>query len=155
MLPIMGAWIVSHWFDFLQSAGIVSGFFFTAAALRQQTKASRVSTLITLTQNHREIWLEYLRRPDLARVLHESVDLEVTPVNREEETFVKFVIVHLVTAYQARRLKEVAEFGDPRADVGTFFNLPLPEAVWEKIKSVHDQEFVTFVEDARRSSKPA
>ena len=150
-LANMGAWFAAHWFDFLQSAGIIGALVLNLAALREQGTARRVSNLITLTQQHREIWREHLRRPDLHRVRQRTVDLTASPVTPAEETFVKFIIVHLVTAYRASLLGETAEIGKIAEDVRECFSLPIPAAVWEKFKSVQADDFVKFVEDSRRN----
>lgn len=145
----MGAWFAAHWFDFLQSAGIIGALVFNLAGFREQATARRVSNLITLTQQHREIWREYLRRPDLHRVRERAVDLVGFPMTPEEITFVKFIIVHLVTAYKASCLDQTEELGRIADDAREFFSLPIPAAVWETFKGVHAEDFVRFVEDAR------
>ena len=146
----MGAWFATHWFDFLQSAGIVGALVFNLVGLREQATARRVSNLITLTQQHREIWREYLRRPDLHRVREQTVDLLAFPMTPAEITFVKFIIVHLVTAYKASLLNETEELGRIAEDVREFFSLPIPAAVWETLRNVQSEDFVKFVEDSRR-----
>ena len=144
----MGAWIATNWFDLLQSIAITAGLFFTGATLREQAKARRVGNLITLTQQHRDIWREYLSRPELARVRNPQADLRTGPLTLAEETFVKLVLVHLVSAYQATRLDETEALGRMSEDVGEFFSLPIPAAVWQARKSVHEQSFVDFVDQA-------
>lgn len=146
----MEAWFGKHWFDFFQSAGILGALIFNVVGLREQATAHRVSNLITLTQQHREIWREYLRRPDLHRVLQPKVDLIGKPTTPTEETFVKFIIVHLVTAYKASRLDETEELGRIGDDAREFFSLPIPAAVWKTFRGVQSEEFVQFVEDSWR-----
>jgi hypothetical protein len=145
MRRIMGAGLGNQWFDLLQSAAIVAGLLLNVSVLLEEKKARRLSNLITLTQQHRDIWRDSTR-PELSRLRETNVDLLAHPVTRDEETFVKSVIVQTVCAYQANRLKEVADFGDLSADAGSFFSLPIPGAVWGRVKSLHDSEFVTFVE---------
>lgn len=36
-----------------------------------------------------------------------------------------------------------------RRDVAWFFSLPIPKAVWEKLKPLQDEEFVAYVEECR------
>lgn len=36
-----------------------------------------------------------------------------------------------------------------RWDVAWFFSLPIPKAVWEKLKPLQDEEFVAYVEECR------
>ena len=35
-----------------------------------------------------------------------------------------------------------------REDVANFFNLPIPNAVWQEMKIFQDSDFVRFVEEA-------
>jgi hypothetical protein len=36
-----------------------------------------------------------------------------------------------------------------RKDIQSFFALPIPRAVWERVKPLQDREFVKFVEASR------
>lgn len=88
-------WIAENWFDILSAVGIIGGLFFTAVALRSDTKTRKIAHLLTITTNHREIWKEFLRNPHLARVLDPSADVAKQPITLEEKEFVNFVILHL------------------------------------------------------------
>ena len=65
----MEAWFSENWFNLFSAVGIIGGLLFTAVSLRSETKTRRISNLLTLTQNHRELWAEMFRRPGLERVL--------------------------------------------------------------------------------------
>jgi hypothetical protein len=145
-------WFAEHWFDLVQTVGIVGGLFFTAAVLRSGTKTQRIANLLTITSNHREIWKEFPRRPELARVLDASADLIKQPITPDEAEFVNFVILHLSSVYYAMKDGIVIKLECLRQDVRTFFFLPLPRAVWEKSKILQNEDFVEFVETCRKGS---
>src|SRR5262245_45146067 len=92
-----------NWFIFLNCASIVAGLLFTAFSLRSEAKARRITNLLIVKQNHREIWTEIYRRPELARVLDATPDLKRRPINREEDLFVTLLVLHLSSAYHAMR----------------------------------------------------
>lgn len=143
-------WIAENWFDILSAVGIVGGLFFTAVALRSDTKTRRIAHLLTITTNHREIWKEYLRNPQLARVLDPCADLARQPITVDEKEFVNFVILHLSSVYYALRDELVIKLEGVRRDARSFFSLPIPQAIWEKTKGFQNDDFVAFVEESRR-----
>jgi hypothetical protein len=147
-MPGMGVlhWISVNWFDLAQTLGIVASLAFTGATFRTDAKSRRVSNLIELTTQHREIWTELDRRPELSRVLDTTVDLERTPVQPEEERFIRMLILHLNSAYQAMKNRVYTRPDGLRKDIRRFFSRPVAKCVWEKTKSFQDVEFVRFVE---------
>ena len=106
-------WSAAHWFELLQSAGIVFGLLFTAFALRSDQRAKRVQTLLTVTEHHRNLWTQLYSRPELSRVATENPDLTKKPVVFEEELFVNLVILNL-----------------RRISVGASWNLRLSRKRW-------------------------
>ena len=145
-------WFVENWFELLSAVGIIGSLLFTATALRSDTKTRRIAHLLTVTTNHREIWKELYRHPQLARILKPSIDLARQPITAEEEQFVKFVILHLSSMYYAMRDELVIKLEGARRDAGLFFSLPIPQAIWEKIKVFQNDDFVAFVEECRREA---
>jgi hypothetical protein len=140
------AWVTEHAFNLLEAAGIIGSLVFTSVSLRAETKTRKVSNLLTLTANHREIWREFFDRPELARVLDASLDAKRITITPEELEFVNLVIIHTSTMYEALKGKLVVkQEGLPR-DVGVFLSLPIPNAVWNKMKQFHNADFVRFVE---------
>ena len=142
-------WLTHEWFTLLQSASIVSGFLFTAFALRSETKTRQISNALAITKNHREIWSTLFYNPKLQRVLDSEIDLKRSPPKREEQIFVNLIILHLNSVFDAMKDKLVLKPEGLREDVGKFFALPIPNAVWNKMKLLHDKEFVSFVESCR------
>ena len=138
--------VTGNWFDILQSLGIVGGLLFTASSLRSETKTRRVNNLLAITKGHRDVWTEFYRRPELKRVLSDRADLGQDEITREEEIFVNFVILHLNCVFYARKTGLVFKLEGLRRDVGWFFSLPIPRAVWTKTKLLQNDDFVSFVE---------
>ena len=150
----MESWLVENWFDALSAVGIIGGLFFTAVSLRSDAHARKIANLLTLTTNHREIWKEFFRRPDLVRVLDSSADVARSPATPEEKEFVNFVILHLATVFYATKDDAVTRVQGLRRDVGSFFSLPLPGKIWEAIKPFQNDDFIGFVEECRKDRSP-
>jgi len=143
----MEGWLVQNWFNLLSALGIIASLLFTAASLRAETKTRRISNLLTLTQNHRELWGQLLQNPVLEGVLDPARNLESKPVSKEEYYFVTMAIQHLHSAFKAMETKLVTKSAGIREDIRTIFVLPVPRAVWAKVKHLQNEDFVHFVED--------
>lgn len=141
-------WITQNWFDILSAVGIIGGLFFTAISLRSETKTREIANLLTVTTNHREIWKEFFRQPELSRVLDASVDLATEPITHLEREFVNFVILHLSSVYYAMKDDVIIRLDGLRKDAGSFLSLPIPQAIWEKTKVFQNKDFVVFVEES-------
>jgi hypothetical protein len=138
-----------NWFTLLQSAGIIASLLFTAVSLRMETKSRQVSNLFTITENHREIWKRVSERPELARVLKPDIDLSRLPVGEEEEIFLREIILHLNASYVAIKDKVFVKPEGLEREVQWFFSLPVPNAVWQKMKPFQDANFIGFVESCQ------
>jgi hypothetical protein len=139
-------WLEENWLHLLEATGIVSGLWFSVLTTRWDEKATRVSNLLTLTREHRELWMEYYRRPDLGRVLDAKADLLRSPVTLDETVFVKLLIQHLHSTYQAMRNGVFIEVEGLRTDVREFFKLPIPKSLWPSLRPFQNKDFVAFVE---------
>ena len=138
-------WIGNHWLELVETLGI-AGLYFTARTIRLEIKSRKLDYLIELTKQHRDIWMEVYRRPELMRVSKQDVDIESDPITPEEELFVNFLILHLSASYQAFAN---ALFSKPEAlsaDIRQFFSNPIPQAVWRKLRHLQNSDFVEFVE---------
>lgn len=144
------SWLSLHWFTLLQSIGIVGGLLFTGISLRIDTKVRRVGTLMTITQQHRELWTQLYRRPELSRILDAAADVERCPVSAEEELLVNLLVLHLNSAYRAMKQGMFVRPEGLQTDIAWFFSLPIPRAVWERLKSLQDEDFVRFTEACLR-----
>ena len=140
-------WVAEHWFDLLSAVGIIGGLLFTAVSLRSETKTRRIENLLTLTENHRELWSRLFEDHNLDRVMDAAPDLSKRPLSREESIFVNLVIQHLNGAYEALKTGLTIKPEGLREDVGEFFLLPIPRMIWERIKGLQNDDFVEFVEE--------
>lgn len=139
-------WGIEHWSELLQNISIVAGLLFTAFSLRSETKARRTDNLMTITKHHREIWSELYNRPELSRVIAAYVNLEHAPLTREEDLFIRFLILHISSVHRAMKYGVLPELEGFEKDVGALLSLPLPNLVWAEIKSLQNESFVLFVE---------
>lgn len=144
-MEILG-WAREHWFDFLQTASILVGFFVTTFTIRTDTKERKIANLFTLTNAHRELWSRLYDKKELSRVLSPSANLRSEPITIEEELFVHTLILHLRSAFKAREFGMQFDDDAVAADIRQFFNRPIPKEVWERSRVFQDAAFVNFVE---------
>ena len=142
-------WIVENWVTALNAVGVIGGLFFTASSFRSEEKTRRIANLLTITKNHQDIWADFYRNPGLARVLDSSANVVKQPVTREEEIFVNLVILHLSSVFHALKDELVTNQEGLRRDVWQFFSLPIPQAVWNRVKVLQNDAFVAYVEACR------
>ena len=145
-------WLARNAFDLLSAAGIIAGLFFTAAAYRADIRSRRLSSLISLTQQHRDIWKEFLQRPELRRVTDPEADLKAAPVTPAESRFVVFLVLQLHCWFEAARTGEIAELEGVSRDAAEFFALPVPCRVWREKRRFWNADFVVFVESRGRGA---
>jgi hypothetical protein len=138
-------WIGHNWFALVQTAAVAGGLLLTGVALLLEARARRVGNLIQLTQQHRDLWERMYSDPDLARILDPTADIDATGMTAQEEMFVVFIILHLSSTYYAMRSGFFQKPHGLRKDIERFFSLPIPRAVWEKIRVLQDPPFVKFV----------
>ena len=144
----MEQWFTENWFNLFSSLGIIGGLWFTAVSLHSETKTRRIANLLTVTANYREIWKEFFHSPALARVIDPSADVTSQPVTPAEELFVGLIISHINSVFYATNDKLVVKWEGLRRDVGLFFSLPIPNAVWTKSKLLQNLDFAAFIESS-------
>jgi hypothetical protein len=142
----MTQWFTENWFDLFSSLGIIGGLWFTAVSLHSETKTRRIANLLAITANHREVWKEFTRNPELAHVIDPTVDVAKQPVTPAEESFLNLVISHTSSVYEALKDELLTKQEGLRRDVGSFFSLPIPKTVWQKTKPLQNLDFAAFVE---------
>src|ERR1035438_5184134 len=124
------SWIVVHWFELLQSVGIVCGLLFTGFALRAEKRVVAVQTLFTITEHHRSLWTQLYSRPELGRILEKKPDFMDRPITEDETRFVNLLILHLFAVYRASLAGIYTTPENLGNDVRHFFVLPIPQKVW-------------------------
>jgi len=145
-------WIAAHWFDLIQTVGIVGSLLFAAYTTHKDDAARKIANSIAINDQYRNIWKEIYEHPKLARVLEKNADLENEPVSIEEERFVMTLILHLGTAFRAMKHGEFVTLEGLKKDAQQFFSLPIPKVVWGKIKPFQDNNFASFVEESKIQS---
>jgi len=148
-------WLGQNWLALVQTAALGGGLLFTGIAVMLDARARRVGNLIQLTQQHRDLWERLYMQSELARILNPTADTVNSPVTVEEERFVIFLILHLSNTYYATRAGFYQKLHGLRKDIERFFSLPIPRAVWEKVKDLQDESFVRFVETSFTSHDSA
>ncbi len=109
-------------------------------------KTRRITNLLALTAQHRDIWSHLYARPELARVLEPAPALAAPPITPDEEMFVTFLLLHLGATYRAMREDTFTTGQKLEEDIRAFFVLPIPREVWDRIRPLHEADFVAFVE---------
>lgn len=117
-----------------------------AEAHELNAKAHQQTNLLTITRSHRELWMEFVHTPELKRVRDANADLETTPVTEAEHVFVTLVIAHTNTVFHGTDRDLVIEYEGMGRDIAEFFSLPIPSAVWRKLKPLQNHDFVEFME---------
>jgi hypothetical protein len=147
-------WIAQNWFAVVQTGAMTGGLLLAACALWLDARARRVSNLIRLTEQHRDLWERMFVQPELARILDPAANLAKSPVTAQEEQFVIFIILHLSNTYYATQAGFFQRPSGLGKDIEQFFSLPIPRTVWERVKDLQEQPFVTFVETYRQEPVP-
>ena len=140
------SWVAQNWFDPLQTLGIIGGLAFTAYTIAKDDKARKIANLLAIKQQHREIWRELYDRPKLLRVLKHDVDLGIEAITDEETLFVKFLFRHLDAVHRANQARMFVEIQGLDRDIQEFLTLPIPRAIWNRLKPFLDKEFIKFIE---------
>ena len=148
---VFADWIRHNWFALFQTVAVATGLFLTGTAVLLDARARRAGNLIQLTQQHRDLWERMYSRPELARNLDPAADLAKMKVTAEEEIFVIFLILHLSSTFSAIRAGFFQKPHGLRKDIQMFFSLPIPHAIWEKVKDLQEPPFVKFVESSFQS----
>lgn len=146
--------VTDNWFTALQSFGIISGFFFTAAVYRKDEKSRRVTNRLIIEDHHRSIWAACYGNPSLARILDPKADIHRNPLTNDELLFCNELIIHLSGSFLSINEGMLTTPEGLRKDVDRLFSLPIPRAAWEKYRAFQDRNFVEFVEaDGRRDDE--
>ena len=140
------AWLDQNWFNLIQTLGIVASSLLATVTLRRETRARRLGDYLTVIQQHRELWSEAHRRPDLARLFQPEMDLIAAPVTVAEEEYLNLVIDHFHTGWLLVNDRIVLKAEVLAADARAFFSLPLPRRVWDATRRQRDPRFVRFIE---------
>jgi len=151
----MGAfssWVDGNWFNVVQTVGIIGSLWVATAAANRDARSKGIENLLSLSEHHRELWKEMPCQNDLVRIFQPDADTVLVPVTVAEAEFLNLVIVHFQTGWCIAKAGGPTTIAEMKADVRSFFTLPLPRAVWERTKHHRNKKFVGFVENALTSA---
>ena len=147
------SWVQNNWSSVVGAVGIIGSLLYTAAYFREDGKNRLVANLLAIDERHRALWSEVKQRPELKRILSESVDLSAQPLTPEEDVSMWQIVQHFETGWRVEKIMKRGELKFLARDAANFFRLPLPRAVWEKTKVFRNPKFVRFVERAMTRPK--
>jgi hypothetical protein len=139
-------WLDAAGHAWIQSLGIMGGLGFTALGFRAEAKSRQSENLIRITESHRELWTRYDESPALHRVLDPAANVDREPVTAEEARFVQFLILHIHLTYQLSKGGVYHQPERVREDIRGLISLPVPHAVWRKLCSFQNRDFVKFID---------
>jgi hypothetical protein len=141
-----------EWFELLQSVSIVFSLLAAAHTMRQEGKERRIENVLALTAAHREIWSQIVENPKLGRILDPAADVQKTPPTVQERLLVQMVVLHVRAAFKASRLRLNFNDEDVAKDLRDFFSLPVPNAVWQRVKIYQSVELQRFIDQNLRAA---
>lgn len=147
----LAAFLEANWFNVVQTFGIIASLLFTAMTLRQGLRSTRITSLLALEEQHRELWSELHRRPELARILDPAPDLVGQPVSSAEAEYLNTVFVHFCTGWRLATEHRILLEDDLGRDIAEFLKNPIPSQVWTRTTGIRERRFVAFVEKVRQS----
>lgn len=133
--------------------GIIGGFYLAAASYKRDTRSRDKSDLLSLLEQHRELWNSLHRQPELNRILLHDVDFLEKPITTAESEFLNLVFVHYHTGWLLAKQGLGNSLKTLSKDAKDFLSLPLPRCAWNYTKETRDPAFVTFVERAISGEK--
>jgi len=140
------SWFPHNFADLLGYLGIIAGLVFNGVSIRSETKERRISNMLTIVQNHREIWSDFYKLSALWRVLDEAADVSAIPVTKAEEAFVTTIIQHIYAVYQSLKAGLTIRPERMCCDICNLISMPVVKTIWKKVKRLQDTDFVNFVE---------
>jgi hypothetical protein len=141
-------WLQGNWFNVVQTVSIVFALVFTGLSLRRDTRSRRLSNLLILKGEHRELWSIIHGKPEFARILQADVDLVGRPMKSDEEIFLRQMIAHFAAAFELIQDGTPLDLEAFRRDAKEIFSLPLPKSAWQRAKNLQNPGFSKFIEDA-------
>lgn len=142
----MKSYLAANWFDVFQSIAIVTTLVIAIASFRSETKSRHISNQIDLMNSHRDIWKQIIEKTNLDRIRLSSVDLEEEPITQQERQFVKLIIQHVNTSFQANTASQVNPIEGLEEDLIQFFSNPIPKIVWKEVRRLQNSEFRELVD---------
>jgi hypothetical protein len=119
-------------------------------SFKSSYKVGKVNFLIQLTASHRDIWSK-IHQSNLIRIKDPKAD--INSITEDESRYVIFIIMNMRTLFEAH-INKVYDFNKAsQFDTGKFFNLPIPNHVWQNSKIFYDDAFVKFMDAIKINAK--
>src|SRR5262245_23758503 len=90
---------------YFETLGIVGGLLFTGAGFRRDAKARYAQTLLEITAQHRELWMYFCDRKELAALFDPKRDMLARPLTDDERRFIGWVLNHVSAAHFAAKAR--------------------------------------------------
>lgn len=150
----VAGWLETNWFNLVQTVALLLGLIFTGLGFARDSRSRRLSNLLALKEEHRELWSTIHDKPELARVLEPELDLVGSPMTNQEEVFLRQMIVHFAVAWELARDGMPLDMAAFQHDAREVFSLPLPKLAWERAFKAQDPRFANFITEAVRTRQP-
>lgn len=142
----------------IQSGGILVGILVGVISMwigirsnRAAGRAASVTTLLTLTGSHREVWRQFADRPELQHAL--EWDARPEEMTEDEQQWLRELILHISASFEAERLGSLPRLEGLDADIRQLLSKPLPRAVWRQMRPYQNRAFVDYVESQLREAE--
>lgn len=132
-------------FQLIQSIGIIVSFLVTIYTLRINSKQTKATNSLLITQHHREIWTTIYQTETLKRVFDKQVDLITTPITDEELAFTNMIYLHMSACLKLSNTKSCYKIEGMEEDIKDILTFPIPKQIWIDVYKFHDKQFVDFV----------
>src|SRR3954465_1382794 len=96
-----------HWFQILQTVGIIFSLLFTATQIRFQRKSQKVTNSLLVTQHHRDIWKTFISDERLSRLFQAGPNLNAQPITEHERMFINLLFLHISGVLKATKAKAI------------------------------------------------
>ena len=137
-------WISENGWSLFERACVAAGLFYTGWGLHRSAMEKRQENLLSLIEHHHEIVKDIRSDPALARVLQPNAD--ASSVSIQEIHGVNALFLHLHSAFRASKARLYRMPENIDADIRGVLALPIPGAVWTKLKGSYNQDFVAFID---------
>ncbi len=142
----IAAWGATHWEAFLGAAGIIGGLFFSGLGYWTDARARRAQTVVEITKLHRELWMEFIDREELASLFDQTRNMTARPLTPNESRFANMLFLHIRATFYAERARIYVRPEHLREDIQEIFSHPAPLAAWKDMRHLHDRDFIAFIE---------
>lgn len=132
-------------FQLIQSIGIIASFIVTIYTLRMNSKQTKSSNSLLVTQHHREIWTMIYQTNSLKRVFEKDIDLISEPITDEEFAFTNMIFLHMSACLKLTTSKACYKIEGMEEDIKDILSFPIPKQVWIEVYKFHDKQFIDFV----------